>query len=336
MTDDGISPTPIEVREDDRRREPARPRSPLDALLYRLALYRSRLAQRPPPPRDKPCESNPDDRATARTNHGLACAQRLDGDQSENWELAIAAFEDAISVWTRERNPEEWAAARSNLGVAYRERLAGDLLENKEQAIRAFEDALSVWTRERHPEEWAGACLNLGIAYWERLGGKRSENFERAIAAFEDALSVWTCEGNPDDWATARLNVGIAYRECLAGDRSENRERAIAAFKDALLVRTREGNPEEWAIARANLDIVYQERFGEWLDNRVTVGPVAAEDIKVIGLVSSARFMGHFFRIALPPICPLLKEAFGRLHLALAWRARPAAEPLSRHGSRGI
>jgi hypothetical protein len=37
-------------------------------------------------------------------------AQRADGDLSQNWELAIAAFEDALSVWMREHNPQQWTA----------------------------------------------------------------------------------------------------------------------------------------------------------------------------------------------------------------------------------
>src|SRR5439155_11127862 len=204
-----------------------------------------------------------------------------------------------------------WAAASANLGVAYRERLAGDRSENQERAIAALEDALSVWTSEGNPEDWASAEMNLGIAYWERLAGEHSENQERAIAAFEAVLSVWTREDSPEDWATARMNVAIAYRERLAGDRSDNRERAIAAFEDALLVWNRERNPEACEFAHVNLDIAYRERFSEWLESRVTIGPVAGQDIKVIGLVGAAHFMSHFFQIVLPPIFPLLKDTFG-------------------------
>jgi MFS family permease len=307
MTDDGVVPTSIEVREDHREPRPGKPR-PLDALIYRLARYRNHLGQAK---RNLTGGHNPEAWASARTSDGLACAQRLDGDRSENWESAIAAFEDALTAWTREHNPQQWAAACLNLGVAYRDRLAGDRVENQEHAISAFEDALSVWTRECHPAEWAGASLNLGIVYWERLVGERAENSERAIAAFEDALSVWTRDENPDDWATARFNLGIAYRERMSGDRSENRERAIAAFGDALSVWTPEGNPEEWAAAHANLNLTHRERFADWLENRVTVGPVAPQDVKVVGLVSAAHFMSHFFQIVLPPIFPLLKDAFG-------------------------
>ncbi len=310
MTDDGGLPTSINVREDDGRRKPARPHDPLHESTDQLGQRQNCRAQRPPL-WDDAREGNPDDWAAARMNLGLAHAQRAEGDCSENWELAIAAFEEVLSILTRAGNPEDWAAARMNLGVAYRERLAGDRSENQERAITAFEDALSIWTRECDPDGWAMARMNLGIAYWERLGGDRSENQEWAIAAFEDVLSVWTRDGNPDDWATARMNAGIAYQERLSGDRSENREHAIAAFADTLSVWTRDRNPEGSVIARTNLDLAHRERFGEWLENRVTIGPVAAQDIKVIGLVSTAHFMSHFFQIVLPPIFPLLKDAFG-------------------------
>jgi hypothetical protein len=138
-----------------------------------------------------------EDWASARTKLGFAYAQRSDGDRSENWELAIAAFTDALSVARGE--PEEWAAASAHLGVAHCERFAGDRSENQERAIAAFEDTRAVWTRDGNPEEWASARMNLGIAWWERLAGAQSENQERAIAAVEDALLVWTREDYPDD-----------------------------------------------------------------------------------------------------------------------------------------
>ena len=190
-------------------------------------------------------------------------------------------------------------------------------------------------TREGNPDKWAAARVDLGVAYWESRVGDRTQNLERAIAAFKDALSVWTRERNPEEWATARMNLDIAYRELvgersgkpgtmatitvdrppkqveprLAGDRSEHR--ATTAIDHALSGWMREGNPNKWADARVELGIADHEGLHERLENRGTIAPVAAQDIKVIGLVSSAHFMSHFFQIVLPPIFPLLKDAFG-------------------------
>jgi len=136
--------------------------------------------------REEPPDETADE-AIAQANLGLLYAQRAEGDRSQNWESAIAAFEDALSALTRESHPEEWAAAQMHLGVAYRDRLAGEPLRKPGTAIRAFENCLLVWMRKRYPEQWAAARMNLGIACWERLAGDPSENHERAIGGFEDS-----------------------------------------------------------------------------------------------------------------------------------------------------
>ena len=53
---------------------------------------------------------------------GMAYREHLAGNRSEHRERAIAAFENALLVWTRERNPEEVTAARANLKAACRDR----------------------------------------------------------------------------------------------------------------------------------------------------------------------------------------------------------------------
>jgi FSR family fosmidomycin resistance protein-like MFS transporter len=227
--------------------------------------------------REEPPDETADE-AIAQANLGLLYAQRAEGDRSQNWESAIAAFEDALSALTRESNPEEWAAAQMHLGVAYRDRLAGDRSENQERAIRAFENCLLVWIRKRYPEQWAAARMNLGIACWERLAGDPSENHERAIGGFEDSLSVWKAKDHPEDWATVQMNLGIAYRERRAGNRWENQERAIGAFAGALSVWSRERHPEHWAAARMNLGILYWQRVAGHRSENREQAIVALED----------------------------------------------------------
>jgi hypothetical protein len=129
-----------------------------------------------------------------RRSSSCGYRDRLAGGRSDNQERAIRAFEDCLSVWTRQRHLEQWAAARMNLGIAYWERLAGDPSKNREQAIRAFEDSLSVWTAKHHPDDWATVQMNLGVAYRERGAGEIWENQERAIAAFGRPLSLVTRE----------------------------------------------------------------------------------------------------------------------------------------------
>jgi len=71
---------------------------------------------------------------------GGAYLEHSGGDRSENVEWAIAAFEDALSVLTREANPEEWAAAHMKLGTAYRERRGRRSIGEPEAGHRRFRE----------------------------------------------------------------------------------------------------------------------------------------------------------------------------------------------------
>jgi MFS family permease len=46
------------------------------------------------------------------------------------------------------------------------------------------------------------------------------------------------------------------------------------------------------------------------MDASVTVGN-ARQDIKILGLISTGHFMSHFYFMALPPLFPFLRDAFG-------------------------
>ncbi|MFG3816143.1 tetratricopeptide repeat protein, partial [Limnothrix redekei] len=185
-----------------------------------------------------------------------------------NLEQAIAAYERALEVYTRDSFPEQWAGIQNNLGLAYRNRIRGKRADNLELAISVHERALEVYTRDAFPEQWAGIQNNLGLAYSNRIRGDRADNLEQAIAAYERALEVRTRDALPEDWATTQNNLGIVYWNRIRGERADNLEQAIAAYERALEVRTRDALPEDWATTQNNLGIVYWNRIrGERADN---------------------------------------------------------------------
>ena len=195
-------------------------------------------------------------------------SDRIRGDRADNLEKAIAAYEAALTVRTREALPREWAQTQNNLALAYWNRIRGDRADNLEKAIAAFEAALTVFTREALPREWAETQNNLGLAYETRIRGDRADNLEKAIAAYEAALTVITREALPREWAETQNNLAIAYGDRIRGDRADNLEKAIAAFEAALTVRTREALPREWAQTQNNLAIAYGNRIrGDRADN---------------------------------------------------------------------
>ena len=86
-----------------------------------------------------------------KTNLGNAYGDRIRGEEADNLEMAIAAYQASLEVRTREAFPFDWAKNQNNLGNAYSKRIRGEKAENLEMAIAASQASLSVYTREAFP-----------------------------------------------------------------------------------------------------------------------------------------------------------------------------------------
>ncbi|MGK7901529.1 MAG: CHAT domain-containing protein, partial [Hormoscilla sp.] len=200
----------------------------------------------------------------------------------------IAAYGQALSVWTFEAFPKEWATAQNNLGLAYSDRIKGDKAENIEQAIAALGLALSVYTFEAFPLDWALTQNNLGSAYWQRIKGDKAENIEQAIAAYGQVLSVLTKEAYSQSWALTQNNLGTAYDNRIKGDKAENIEQAIAAYSQALSVLTKEAFPQDWARTQNNLGNAYKNRIKG--DNAQNIEQALAASGKALSVLTKEAF----------------------------------------------
>ncbi|HAC66008.1 MAG TPA: hypothetical protein DCF68_21365, partial [Cyanothece sp. UBA12306] len=175
---------------------------------------------------------------TTQNNLGNAYNQRIVGERAQNLELAIAAYNLSLEVYTRQGFPEKWATTQNNLGIAYSDRIRGERAQNLELAIAAYNLSLEVRTRQAFPEKWATTQNNLGIAYSDRIVGERAQNLELAIAALNLCLEVYTPEAFPYEWAGTQTNLGNAYSQRIQGERVDNLEKAIAAYHLSLQVYT--------------------------------------------------------------------------------------------------
>jgi tetratricopeptide (TPR) repeat protein len=135
------------------------------------------------------------------------------GNRLGNLEIGIAAYENALQVFTREAFPQDWATTQNNLANAYSDRIRGEKADNLEQAIAGYENALQVFTREAFPQDWATTQNNLANAYSDRIRGEKADNLEQAIAGYENALQVRTREAFPQEFADTSFNLGLAYQE---------------------------------------------------------------------------------------------------------------------------
>jgi len=182
---------------------------------------------------------------------GQALQELPTGDLAANLEEAIAAVQDAMTMYQRlaesALGSEARAMSRKLLGKLYLERVRGKRAENIEAAIAALEPI--VGKLSSHPDLWADAMMDLGFAYWERMRGDRAENLERALASSCNALEVLSPEKNLTNWCRAMLSRAFAFGERRRGIPEENLEQALAAAGNVLRAVTREVAPLVWATA---------------------------------------------------------------------------------------
>jgi CHAT domain-containing protein len=183
------------------------------------------------------------------------------GQRMINMELAIAAYQESLTVMTQSAMPVDWATTMMNLATAYYSRIRGDKAENIESAIAAYQESLTVRTQSAMPVDWATTMMNLATAYYSRIRGDKAENIESAIAAYQESLTVRTQSAMPVDWATTMMNLATAYYSRIRGDKAENIESAIAAYQESLTVRTQSAMPVEWATTMMNLANAYYSRI---------------------------------------------------------------------------
>lgn len=148
----------------------------------------------------------------AMTQNHLGNALRGLGERGDEGALAraVAAYEKALTVRTREAMPADWAMTQNNLGNVFMRMGEGGKAEALERAVEAFEAALEVRTREEMPREWAKTQHNLGLAL-QALGERGDEDaLGRAVKAYEAALEVRTREAMPAKWAMTNENLGNA------------------------------------------------------------------------------------------------------------------------------
>jgi tetratricopeptide (TPR) repeat protein len=195
------------------------------------------------------------DWARTQINLGNAWCAKRSGDQDENLRNAIAAYEAALTVYTKVADPSDWATTQIDLGNAWNATPTSGNGENLRNAIAAYEAALTVFTADADPSNWAGTENNLGTAWGMMPTGDKGQNLRNAIAAYEAALTVFTRDAYPGNWAMTLNNLGNAWQRIPLGDKGQNLHNAIAAYDAALTVYTKDADPSNWAQAQFNFSM---------------------------------------------------------------------------------
>ncbi|MFC1481790.1 tetratricopeptide repeat protein [Candidatus Neomarinimicrobiota bacterium] len=226
-------------------------------------------------------DSEPGTWARLQNNLGIVysdLSELIEGEEGNNYiSLAVASYNRALEINTREKISQKWASIQNNLGNAYGN-LGGRTegangIEYLFLAVTAFKSALEVRTREKLPRQWALTQNNLATVYCDlgmRVEGEAGdEQLYLGIEAYSSALEVCTRARLPQKWAGIQNNLATVY--CELGGRVEGKRGeeyfslAATAGNSALEIYTRDKFPQNWAKAQNNLGNVYSS-WGERLE----------------------------------------------------------------------
>ena len=131
---------------------------------------------------------------------------------------AVAAYHEALTIYTRTDHPVDWAMTQNNLAIALQNQgtrtggKAGTTL--LAEAVAAYREALTIYTRTDHPVYWATA-QNDHTSHLQdqgtRTGGEAGTTLlAEAVAAYREALTIRTRADHPVDWAETQENLALA------------------------------------------------------------------------------------------------------------------------------
>jgi CHAT domain-containing protein len=184
-------------------------------------------------------------------------------------EAAIAAYEDALTVWSPDADRESWIECHSDAGMLffarqlvdpgaaekalghleravadqpylatplaflYQQRTQDDLAENWQRRVRYLDLALSQISREREPARWAKARNDLAVACSEEPGADFARAMEKRL---DGHLEAWGAldEAQGPEWIETCLHLSECYLFRARGDPRQNLRRAEEYARAAL------------------------------------------------------------------------------------------------------
>ncbi len=215
-----------------------------------------------------PARACPLQRAQLQRHRGQLLTLRSGDDPEGDLRQAIAAYEEALGVFSLVADPRRWALTQLDLGLAWQGLPNPDQAGVLEAAIGAHRRALSMLDPEVYPLAWALGQSRLGEALANNPVGDPFDNRREALAAYERALTVFDPQGEPVQWARTRNGMGIALQGLPWQDPPLHIEQALEAHQDALSVFTREEHPVDWALTHAWLGHAVRQLPGEQADAR--------------------------------------------------------------------
>ncbi|MGC9396630.1 MAG: hypothetical protein ACP5J4_17435, partial [Anaerolineae bacterium] len=202
---------------------------------------------------------------------GVSYIQLPEGDDVPKTHKAIAAYQEALEIYTPKTAPADYAMVQNNLGNAYARLSATGDDADLRRSITCYTEAARFWTVESAPLSYAMVQNNLGNSYIALTEGDRRENLQKAIACYQKALKVYIAARDAGQgagrtssgYAELQFKLGKSYAALPSGwqteKRSVNLRRAIACYKAVLTVYTLENAPFDYAQTQIELGNIYMQ-----------------------------------------------------------------------------
>ncbi|MBD2579526.1 tetratricopeptide repeat protein [Oscillatoria sp. FACHB-1406] len=190
-------------------------------------------------------ETAPQQYAKVQNNLGAAYSDLARyGDNTENLQRAIAAYEEAVLYRPRDRDPQKYASTQNNLGAAYWHLAQHkNSAANLRAAIAAYNEALAQYDPATASMQWAMIQNNLGTAYWNLAQHVEPDVFlKKAIDCYQASLQFRTSQAAPAACAATQNNLGTAYWHFSLTDGIDSDQqkdylhRAISAYSIAISI----------------------------------------------------------------------------------------------------
>ncbi len=199
-------------------------------------------------------QDNPSTWAVLQFALGNALHQHAEGDRKSQLMQAIACYDAALTVYTREHAPANWVAVqqyrRSALCDLAELQEGGERLETLKAIATCCDDILTICTREATPTNWAVAQYHKAEALYEiaeTLHGEECfKTLQESISCYDAALNVYAHQNTPLEWAATQNSKGMSLYKlaqlCEGKKRSAFLQEALACYKHALKIYDREDN----------------------------------------------------------------------------------------------
>lgn len=187
--------------------------------------------------------------------HLAVAFEAMSGPRDVALQNAVAAYEDCLSVFTRESFPLEWALTQQALGTVLIQRVVEvkrDAAEGLTRAQAAYDQALQVLSRSEHPVAWATIQANLGEVV--RMTARDREALAEAEERLRQALEVFRGPDFALEAAAVQNNLGALYLKLGETKRAEEILRPVLEIFKVL------GLQRQQAVVQSNLSAALAER----------------------------------------------------------------------------